>query len=332
MRCAALALVATLAVVVPAAAEALTEVHYVMGTYFRITADAVDGEPTRAALRRCFATTRELDARFSRFDDHSELSRLNASLDDTVIVSPEMTALLGAALALRVATGGIFDVGAGALTSLWRTASEWPSDETIAARRRTAGDGAFALGGGSLSRRAGTTLDLDGIAKGWAVDRCVAELRADALHRVFLSFGESSLYALGKPQGHRGWRLLLRGLDDETALGALALRDEAVSVSAVFGHERLVGGRRVGHIVDPRSGLPLTSPAMAVVVAPTATAAEAFSKALLIDPHGAAAALRSGVISGALVIRPSGVERLGHIDFTPFARAQTIRATAEPLR
>lgn len=314
-------------------AATVTEVHYVMGTYFRITAEGVDQESARARVRQCFTTARELDTRFSRFAAHGELSRLNANAADgaPANVSPEMAALLQAALRLQAATGGTFDVGAGVLTRLWRTVSAWPSRDSIAAARRADGGQAFDVVGTTLTRRAGTVIDLDGIAKGWAVDRCVAQLRAAGIGRAFLSFGESSLYALGAPAGQAGWKVWVRGLDSEQALGSVTLKDQAVSVSSVFGHERHVGPRRIGHIIDPRSGLPLTSPAAAVVIADSATTAEAFSKALLVDWRRGAAA-RKGLMTGALLVRRSGIKRFGRVAFTPFGDARPIAAAAEPLR
>lgn len=333
MRRTALVLAAVFSAVRPAAA-AVTEVHYVMGTYFRITAEGGDDAHVRRVLGRCFSAARESDARFSRFDAHSELSRLNARADDAApaAVSPEMAALLRAALRLYTTTNGTFDVSAGALTRLWRTAAAWPSVETIAATRQGSGAGAFDVVGTTLSHRSGVSIDLDGIAKGWAVDRCVTQLRDGGIERAFLSFGESSLYALGAPSGTPGWVVSLRGLNTERALGTLTLCDQAVSVSAVFGHERLVGARRVGHIVDPRTGLPLTSPAMAVVVAESATDAEAFSKALLIDVDSAATAASKQLITGAVMVQPSRATRVGRIAFTPFKTSRPIVAAAEPLR
>jgi thiamine biosynthesis lipoprotein ApbE len=89
--------------------------------------------------------------------------------------------------------------------------------------------------------------------------------------------------------------------------------------------------------VDPRSGEPLTSPAMAVVVAASATDAEAFSKAVLI--RGAAAFPRHwaergtrGSMSGALLVRPDGIRRGGRIAFVPEVAPRRIAAAAEPLR
>lgn len=328
-----LLLLAALAVAIPATAE-VTEIHYVMGTYLRVTVDDVDGDALRATMRRCFATVRDLDARFSRFQPDSELSRLNAGAASAAParVSDEMAALLRAGQTLREQTNGTFDMTAGALTHLWRSAVEWPDADALSRARQASGEGALSLKGDALRRRPGVVIDVDGIAKGWAIDHCVAQFRADGVRRAFLSFGESSIYALGAPAGARGWPMTLRSLDETRASGVLTLRDEALSVSAVFGHERTVGTRRVGHIVDPRTGVPLTVAGMVAVIAPSATAAEAYSKALLIDASATDAALRDGRIRGAVVIGPGRTRRYGAVTFAAFDHTPPIMTAAEPLR
>ena len=112
-----------------------------------------------------------------------------------------------------------------------------------------------------------------------------------------------------------------------SALGTLHLRDRALSVSSVLRHQRRIGARRIGHIVDPRSGEPLTEPAAAVVVAASATDAEAWSKALLL----AAAAARVAIVRGAPAITPRrAADRLDRLP--RFPRTAPIPADAEPLR
>jgi hypothetical protein len=64
--------------------------------------------------------------------------------------------------------------------------------------------------------------------------------------------------------------------------GLLTLRDLALSVSGSLGQWTEIGGRRYGHVLDPRSGQALTRRREALVVAPTASLAEALSTALLV--------------------------------------------------
>src|SRR5262249_55444168 len=61
--------------------------------------------------------------------------------------------------------------------------------------------------GDRVTLAAGARLDFDGIAKGFAVDACVARLRAAGVRRALVSLGESSIYAIGAPAGDSYWRV-----------------------------------------------------------------------------------------------------------------------------
>jgi thiamine biosynthesis lipoprotein len=270
--------ISVVALTTVARAEPVTEVHYVMGTYYRITAEGEDVVP---ALRGCFQHARRLEQVYSRFDDASELSRVNATAGAPRLVSDEFASLLRRSLALGAATGGAFDVTVGALTELWRDSETPPTPGAVAAARDRVGAARVRLDGRTLELPAGHRLDFDGIAKGWAVDGCVARLRAAGIRRALVSLGESSVYAVGAPAGEAAWPLEVRGVEPEEAVGVLRLRDEGLSVSAAFGGEGR-RGRAAGYVVDPRTGAALAEPAVAAVVSASATDAEAWSKALLL--------------------------------------------------
>ena len=272
------AFVSAVALASIARAEPVTEVHYVMGTYYRITAEGADVVPV---LRGCFQDARRLEQVYSRFDADSELSRVNATAGTPRLVSDEFASLLRRSLALGAATGGAFDVTVGALTELWRDSQTPPTPAAVAAARDRVGAARVRLDGRTLELPLGHRLDFDGIAKGWAVDGCVARLRAAGIHRALVSLGESSVYALGAPAGESAWPLEVRGVEPEEAVGLLHLRDEGLSVSATFGGAGR-RGRAAGHVVDPRTGAALSEPTVAAVVSASATDAEAWSKALLL--------------------------------------------------
>jgi FAD:protein FMN transferase len=288
VRCALLLTVFALAA---GTAGATTQVHYVMGTMLRVD---VDGDVAPDVLGPCFAAARALDRTFSRFDASSELVRLNA--DGGGDASPTLRRALADAQSLTRRTGGAFDVSVGALTALWRVPGT-PSREAVAAARRTVG--AVAFDGDRVVLGRGTRLDFDGFAKGVAVDACVATLRDAHVARALVTFGESSLYALGAPRGAPAWRLAIRGVDPERAVARLELRDEAAAVSAVYGGAGRDPGARRGSLVDPRSGACLRDEAVGVVVASSAAAAEAYAKMAVID--GPIAAEAAGAIAAARI-------------------------------
>ncbi|MDH4017172.1 MAG: FAD:protein FMN transferase, partial [Actinomycetota bacterium] len=62
----------------------------------------------------------------------------------------------------------------------------------------------------------------------------------------------------------------------------LALVDRALSVSSSLGESSMIGDRRVGHVIDPRSGLTIDAPRTSVAVGRSATEAEVWSTALLV--------------------------------------------------
>lgn len=280
-------------------AAATTQVHYVMGTYLRVT---TDGDVAPQVFDACFVRARALDRTFSRFDPASELVRLNAAGGGTA--SPLLRETLREALVLEQATRGAFDVSAGALTALWRMPGR-PTGAALAAARR--GVGGVAIEDDRVVLAPGTGLDFDGFAKGVAVDACVTALRAAGIERALVSFGESSLYALGAPRDAAAWTLDVRGPDPDRVVARLALRDAAAGVSAVFGGRGRRAANRRGHIVDPRTGVLLDDNAVGVVVTSRASEAEAWAKVVLVDGDGGVARAEASGGVAAARITPAGV-------------------------
>ncbi len=288
MRSWLLAALAALACAAPSPAP-LVEVsdgRPAMGTILEITLYARDGARGREALEELFALAARLDAVMSRYDPQSDLSKLNRSAGQgPVSVDPELARILEASVAYSRLTGGAFDVTVGPLVALWTRAGETgvpPSPSEIARARALVGADQIRVDGARVAlAQPGVSVDLGGIAKGWALDQMLPLLRANGIANALLDFGQSSVWALGAPPGAAGWRLLARA-PDEGALGVITLSDQALSVSGSLGRSALIGGRRYGHVLDPRNGMPQERRRQALVVAPDATLGEALSKALLI--------------------------------------------------
>jgi FAD:protein FMN transferase len=318
-------------VLLPCVARALpdTQVHYVMGTYLRISAD---GGAAASGMQACFRDVRRLDDVFSRWSASSELSRLNAAAPGDRTVSADMAALVRRSLALSDATDGAFDVTVGPLTALWRRHEPPDADEIAAARAGGTRD-AVRIRGDRVTLASGARLDFDGIAKGFAVDVCAKRLRAAGVRRALVSFGESSLYAIGSPVGDSYWRLAVRGTDPATTIGTLGLRDTGASVSATFGIDGKAS-RHVAHIVDPRTGLPLEDDAVAVIAAPSATDAEAFTKALLVWGRDGVRRARARGATAAIRVTPDAVQAdvATPVVWEPLPGPRTLTAREEPLR
>jgi thiamine biosynthesis lipoprotein len=271
----------------PRPAVTVADGRYAMGTVFEVTLVTRDEARARKTLAEIFARVERLEALVSTWDPNSQVSRLNrAAGQGPVPVSARVARLLRLGVDYAGTTRGSFDVTVGPLVDLWTEAASrgsLPTAQEIASARARVGSEHLRVQGEDRAEllRAGMRIDLGGIAKGFALDLVRPLLARRDIQGALLSFGQSSTLALGRPQEGPGWRLLARG-PGERFLGVLELEDQALSVSGSLGQWVEIGGRRFGHVIDPRTGLAATQRREALVLAPEAALAEALSKALLV--------------------------------------------------
>jgi thiamine biosynthesis lipoprotein len=236
-------------------AERFEGVEPHMGTLVRITIYSKEASPMRAA----FGRIAELDEKLSDYKADSELNRLCRTHDQAVNISEDLFHVLEASEKLSRLTDGAFDVTIGPVTHLWRL-GKTPNAETMARvgwrnlvldrKHRTA-----------ELKLAGMQLDLGAIAKGYAADEALKTLRGLGVTRALIAVS-GDIAAGDAPPGARGWRVGL-----EPAGGEIILRNGAVSTSGDTEQFRQIDGVRYSHIIDPKTGLGLTSAIAVTVVA-----------------------------------------------------------------
>lgn len=259
---------------------------FAMGTVLEVSLVARDEHEARARIESAFGRARELEALLSSHDPESQVSRVSRDAGGGWhVVDPRVSRLVTRSIEFAALSRGSFDVTVGPLLALWTRSAErdrLPSSSEIEESRTRVGSDQIQVSEGALRLgRVGMSLDLGGIAKGYALDEIVGELRAAGIRSALLSFGQSSGWALGGAPGEAAWRLLVRAPGGGFA-GSVELRDRAYSVSSSMGQGWEIEGQRVGHIVDPRSGRPVAEAWEAVVIAASATLAEALSTALVV--------------------------------------------------
>src|SRR5205814_9573628 len=222
------------------------------------------------------------------------------------VVSAPLYAVLDSALAFAAATGGAFDPTVEPLTLAWGLRGEGrvPGERELAAARAGVGWQHVTLDGGRHGAAlGGATLDLAGIGKGFALDRAAAVLRARGVTVGSLDAGGQRLL-LGAVScsvwvAHPGER-------DRPAV-CLRLGPGSLSTSAQSEHVLRPGGHRIGHVLDPRTGRPVASHASVSVFMSAATAADAYSTALLVmGRERARAFVAARADLGALWLEPTG--------------------------
>ena len=273
-----------------------------MGTLARVVLYAPSRQAGDAAAAAAFARIGELDARLSDYRDDSEVSALGrATAGVAVPVSADLFAILASSDALARRTGGAFDVTAGRLTHLWRRArrlNTWPEAARVAEARAAGGSAKLRLDPRQRTATlatAGLAIDAGGIAKGYAADEALRVLRDRGIGAALVALG-GDLAAGDPPPGQAGWHVAIPRLATSGSPADpfwIALAQAAVSTSGDAEQWMTADGVRRSHVIDPRTGWPITGRTATSVVARRGIDADALSTALgILDREAGAALLR----------------------------------------
>ncbi|HJT31742.1 MAG TPA: FAD:protein FMN transferase [Pirellulales bacterium] len=246
-----------------------------MGAPVKITLYASDERSANRAADAAFARFAELDEIMSDYKPESELSKLSrtAGAGRTVAVSDDLWKVLDRSQQLSEASQGAFDITVGPYVRLWRRArrsKEFPSRERLEEARRAVGYKHLRLDRQRHTAELlapGMRLDLGGIATGYAVDEALAVLARQGVTRALID-ASGDIGAGDPPPGEDGWKIGIAPLDPAGPPSRyLRLRNAAVTTSGDAFQHVVIDGRRYSHIVDPSTGLGLTEPSSASVVA-----------------------------------------------------------------
>lgn len=264
------------------------------------TEPGFDTGPVQAALQ---TAVDEVDAQMSTWQPDSALMRLNrAPLDQPVLVPPDLARVLALGLRIGRASGGAFDIGMGDAVRAWGygpdEADEQGIRNALAAQRRPAHE-LLELDGHRVCKRGAITLDLNGIAKGYGVDRLTESLRSFGIAAGLVGI-DGEMRAIGLRPDGQAWTIAVEAPDPDCRKphSMLSLQDAAVATSGDYRHWVTVQGRRLSHTMDPRRGAPLmSSPASVTVIASTCAEADAWATALMVvgPQAGAAVAAQQGL-------------------------------------
>ncbi len=256
----------------------------------------LDVAPVQAAMQQAVDA---VDQQMSTWRPDSDLMRLNrAPVGSASVVPADLAKVLSLGLAIGRASDGAFDIGMGDAVQAWGFGPRAADPERIRGALHTArrpAHEAIEVLGPLVHKRADITLDLNGIAKGHAVDRLAEILRSFDLHEGLVGI-DGELRALGQRPDGEPWTVAIEAPehDRRTPHSVLSLQDAAVATSGDYRHWVSVGGHRLSHTMDPRRGAPLSSsPASVTVVAPTCAEADAWATALMVTGIDAGLALAS---------------------------------------
>ena len=234
-----------------------------------VLAEVASAAEARRLLDLARVEALRIEAKFSRYRQDNILHRINSSGGQPIEVDDETAQLLDYAAHCHTLSQGRFDITSGILRRVWRFdgSDRVPSADAVAALLPWIGWDKVTWRRPHITLPAGMEIDLGGIGKEYAVDRCALLLAAETRASLLINFG-GDLFSTGARADGHSWRV---GLDDPTATGSasageIEIRRGAVATSGDARRYLLKDGIRYSHILDPHTGWPVPGAPHSVTV------------------------------------------------------------------
>ena len=286
-----------------------------------VIADIGDASFLQAAGEEALNEISNCERLLSVHRPDGELFRINAhAAKGPMRADPRVLQFIIQAQSLAELTHGTCDIAIGPLLDAWRIQRtdtdllSAPTEDDIASALRLVNvrqQVVVDLNAGTVVFiQPGVSLDPGALGKGWAIKRAITLLREHGITRALLHGGTSSVAAIGAPLEHSAWHIGIANPQSGSVIATALLSNNSLSVSALHGRQLITGGQLHGHIIDPRTGHPVSHTALSAVVHADGVIAEAWSTAMLVDQNVAQQCSVSAWLpkSTALVVRDKNHE------------------------
>ena len=246
-------------------------------------------EPNRL-VQLAVAEVRRIEHKYSRYIASSLIGQINANAGgEWVRCDEETCSLFDYANHLYEVSGGLFDITSGVLRRAWNFQNAGiPSKEALQEILLLIGWQHFERKDKLVRlKKRGMQIDLGGFGKEYAVDRVASIFLENGVTSALINFG-GDVRALGAKEDKSAWSI---GIQDprqlEQCFASLALEEGALTTSGDYERYFEADGKRYCHIMNPKTGMPVSYWRSVTVLAPLASAAGATSTiTMLLQKQG----------------------------------------------
>lgn len=267
---------------------------YAQGTTYSVKFWSTDNTADSHALKSTVdAELARIDRLMSNYRDDSDIAVFNQNkvADSPIPLDKEILSLLDIAASVHTKSQGCYDPTIGELFRIWGfgdTQLNIPDAAHIARTLEAVGfaDKITRTANALTKHHPATTVDLSAIGQGYAVAKIAAILQQHGIKDYLVEIGGEMLVAGTKPD-QNAWKVgIERPVPDSQSINEVITlsgkQATAIMTSGTYRHYFDDNGKRYSHILDPRTGKPITHDSVAVtVLLPDATYADAWSTALL---------------------------------------------------
>ncbi len=258
-----------------------------MASPCELLVETADRELAASLLQQGRDEALRIELKFSRYLPDNIVYKINSSNGQPVQVDAETTQLLDFAQKLYELSNGLFDITSGILRAVWTFdgSDRIPEQRDIAPLLERIGWEHVRWEAPLLCLKPGMQIDFGGIGKEYAVDRAMQLLKAQTDTPCLINFG-GDLAVTGPRHGERPWHVGIESVSTPGGLSnqGIALKHGALATSGDVRRYLLKDGMRYGHILNPKTGWPITgAPRSVTVAAPTCTEAGMLSTLAMLQ-------------------------------------------------
>lgn len=253
-----------------------TETRSMMGTIVEIK--VISNRYPAKAFNSAFSVIYKIDS-LGYFGGTGDVAKLNKKGKN--VVSKEIINIIQESKRISEITDGAFDITIRPLMEAWkefRETDKLPEQSDIDKLLKLVNYKNVIIKDSVVEFAIqGMKVDLSGIAKGYAVDLAVSDLKSSDIKTGLVNAGGDI-----KVFGNKIWNIGIKNPRGDSVLKTLELKDCAVVTSGDYERYFTINGRRYCHIIDPRTGFPADGCMSVTIIADDCMFADALATGVFV--------------------------------------------------
>ena len=228
-----------------------------------------DSALCRRVAADCQREAGRFETRYSRFTTDSITAQINAGAGGAVVpIDAECRAILEYAGVCWSLSDGLFDITSGVLRRVWtKDRLQLPAPDELRPilalidwQKVELSEAGVRLG------MPGMEIDLGGVVKEYAADALAQRIGLAGIDSGVVNLG-GDIFCVGTNPEGLPWRIGIKNPDGPGAIAQVGIANAGLATSG--GYERYfeIGGKRVSHLLNPTTGMPVESLASVSVIA-----------------------------------------------------------------
>lgn len=260
----------------------IKETRVALGTF--VTIDIQDRNVNnKEIIDSSFALIHKYEDKLSILIENSEISKINSSEKNEIQISNDVKNLIDESHKISELSNGAFDITIGTILEKYDFVNKIMPDSNEIKNMLNLVDYKYLRTKGNklIKKKNNIHIDLGGIAKGYIVDKVIEYLTSQGIQYAAVNAG-GDLFVLGNKKNDV-WKIGIRHPRSEDEIfGEVSLKNMSIVTSGDYEQFFFINGKRIHHILDPKTGLPANKSISSTVIAPDATTADALCTAIFV--------------------------------------------------